>query len=144
MNCFHFSVSLGYKTTATGYKPAGIVHQNEWVAPPWMLQQPRTAKVIDYLESIRQGKTTPMAEGGYSDSNFVNKSQDISTNADTSNADYVQFISALMQVKDLLQKLYDEGITLFCIPKILKNESNSQLSGVNVDFVICCFVSQRY
>ena len=108
---------------STGLKPAGIVHQNEWVAPPWMLQQPRTAKVIDYLESIRQGKTTPMAEGGYSDSNFVNKSQDISTNADTSNADYVQFISALMQVKDLLQKLYDEGITA----EMTDSEQNGKL-----------------
>lgn len=108
---------------STGLKPAGIVHQNEWVAPPWMLQQPRTAKVIDYLESIRQGKTTPMAEGGYSDRNFVNKSQDISTNADTSNADYVQFISALMQVKDLLQKLYDEGITA----EMTDSEQNGKL-----------------
>ena len=33
---------------------------------------------------------------------------------------------------------------LFCIPKILKNESNSQLQNLTVKFLICCFVSQRY
>ena len=45
------------------------------------------------------------------------------TNADTSNADYVQFISALMQVKDLLQKLYDEGITA----EMTDSEQNGKL-----------------
>ena len=34
--------------------------------------------------------------------------------------------------------------TLFCIPKILKNESNSQLTFVTSGVTICCFVSQRY
>ena len=33
---------------------------------------------------------------------------------------------------------------LFCIPKILKNESNSQLNNDAILFVCCCFVSQRY
>ena len=35
-------------------------------------------------------------------------------------------------------------IELFCIPKILKNESNSQLNPANWDFSMSCFVSQRY
>ena len=33
---------------------------------------------------------------------------------------------------------------LFCIPKILKNESNSQLFYFNTFYFIGCFVSQRY
>ncbi len=33
---------------------------------------------------------------------------------------------------------------LFCIPKILKNESNSQRSSLNAFHLRCCFVSQRY
>ena len=33
---------------------------------------------------------------------------------------------------------------MFCIPKILKNESNSQRNGHNAKANICCFVSQRY
>ena len=33
---------------------------------------------------------------------------------------------------------------LFCIPKILKNESNSQQSSWSIKSLLCCFVSQRY
>ena len=33
---------------------------------------------------------------------------------------------------------------LFCIPKILKNESNSQHSCNPFHYLDCCFVSQRY
>ena len=33
---------------------------------------------------------------------------------------------------------------LFCIPKILKNESNSQHWRLTLRCFICCFVSQRY
>ena len=33
---------------------------------------------------------------------------------------------------------------LFCIPKILKNESNSQLAKPLNILLYCCFVSQRY
>ena len=33
---------------------------------------------------------------------------------------------------------------LFCIPKILKNESNSQPASLTCEIEVCCFVSQRY
>ena len=42
---------------------------------------------------------------------------------------------------------YDDELDLgglFCIPKILKNESNSQLLTKRLQTLICCFVSQRY
>ena len=35
-------------------------------------------------------------------------------------------------------------IRLFCIPKILKNESNSQHNLVQINLLSGCFVSQRY
>ena len=35
-------------------------------------------------------------------------------------------------------------MVLFCIPKILKNESNSQREDNIMRFLSCCFVSQRY
>ena len=35
-------------------------------------------------------------------------------------------------------------VVLFCIPKILKNESNSQLAHKPRNTKPCCFVSQRY
>ena len=47
-----------------------------------------------------------------------------------------QFTTNLNVIKD--NKL------LFCIPKILKNESNSQLIPPVSKVKLCCFVSQRY
>lgn len=44
----------------TGYRVAGVVHEGEWVAPKWMLQQPKYANVIGYLEAERRG----YAQGG--------------------------------------------------------------------------------
>ena len=41
-------------------------------------------------------------------------------------------------------RLYNISTKLFCIPKILKNESNSQLQGGCAIKGIRCFVSQRY
>ena len=43
-----------------------------------------------------------------------------------------------------LEQLWIILLKLFCIPKILKNESNSQLAGYSNTFQFCCFVSQRY
>ena len=40
----------------SGYKPAGIVHEGEWVAPKWMMQSPQTANHIAMLENIRQSR----------------------------------------------------------------------------------------
>ena len=42
---------------------------------------------------------------------------------------------------NLYSRLYDR---LFCIPKILKNESNSQRTIYHTSPYLCCFVSQRY
>jgi hypothetical protein len=46
---------------ASGYKVAGVVHEGEWVAPKWMLQQPKYANIIGYLDAERRG----YAAGGY-------------------------------------------------------------------------------
>lgn len=47
----------------TGQKPAGIVHQDEWVAPKWMVKNSETAGLIGQLESYRQ--TKKFADGGF-------------------------------------------------------------------------------
>jgi len=49
---------------ATGYKVAGVVHQNEWVAPQWMTESPRWANTIQMMEAARQNKVG-YAEGGF-------------------------------------------------------------------------------
>ena len=43
-----------------------------------------------------------------------------------------------------LQSVYPFRYLLFCIPKILKNESNSQLKCTLENDATSCFVSQRY
>ena len=43
--------------------------------------------------------------------------------------------------QELYPKIFGK---LFCIPKILKNESNSQQSNLILKGEVCCFVSQRY
>src|SRR5690606_29181308 len=52
----------------TGFRPAGTVHENEYVVPEWITMSPRFANVIGYLESVRIGGSKPMAEGGLADS----------------------------------------------------------------------------
>lgn len=38
---------------STGFKPAGVVHEGEYVAPKWVVNDPQTAPVIRYLENRR-------------------------------------------------------------------------------------------
>jgi hypothetical protein len=99
----------------TGHIPAGIVHVNEWVAPPWMLEDPKTAQVIDYLESVRQGKTKPFANGGFTESS----SNSTSTNPIQPQANMIDVVSQNLEVmsdiKNLLQKIDDEGIESYMV-----------------------------
>lgn len=46
----------------SGYRVAGVVHQDEWVAPKWMNESPATAPIIAAMERIRQ---RGYADGGY-------------------------------------------------------------------------------
>lgn len=98
---------------ASGFKAAGIVHQNEWVAPKWMLEDPKTANVIDYLESVRTGKTKPMAEGGFSSDNSTAAGVPNSQNSSNDNA--LQYMAVMSDVKDLLQYLKDNGVDAWII-----------------------------
>lgn len=59
---------LAAKAVATGFKtggytggsdpsaPAGVVHEDEWVAPAWMVNHPRYSEMIATLEAARVGK----------------------------------------------------------------------------------------
>ena len=48
---------------STGHRPAGIVHQDEWVAPTWMLREPLYADTISMLDNARVNR---FAVGGFS------------------------------------------------------------------------------
>lgn len=68
-----FTAKKGFYRDKTGHEVAGVVHANEYVAAPWMLQDPRTAPAISYLERIRQ------ARGGYAEGGFTTVSTAPST-----------------------------------------------------------------
>lgn len=46
----------GYTEKGEKYKPVGIVHAGEWVAPKSMVENPVTGSIISNLEQIRQGR----------------------------------------------------------------------------------------
>lgn len=46
----------------SGHKVAGVVHNDEWVAPKWMNEHPVYANVIGMLETVR---TRGFAQGGF-------------------------------------------------------------------------------
>jgi len=103
---------------SSGYKPAGIVHENEWVAPEWMLYNPQTARIIDYLETVRQGKTSPYAEGGKTTDT---KTPDTSINPGIMQMD-PQLVYVLSQISDFLEYLKINGVDAW----VIANEENGK------------------
>jgi hypothetical protein len=61
----------GSNIDETGHKVAGIVHNDEWVAPKWLVESPKFGGVIQQLETVRQ---RGFADGGYTSANFENVS----------------------------------------------------------------------
>ena len=53
----------------TGFKQAGVVHEGEWVAPKWMVNNPQYGQIINSLENTRQ---KGFANGGFTSPDFVN------------------------------------------------------------------------
>lgn len=93
----------------TGYRPAGIVHENEWVAPEWMLEEPKTARIIDYLESVRGGRLEPLADGGFSEKKPTDQSS-----SDTPPAfDYDRLYEVMTRLENLLVVLDENGIDAY-------------------------------
>lgn len=106
----------------TGYRPAGIVHQNEWVAPEWMTQNPRTANIINWLEAVRTGRTTPMAEGGFAEEKEVGKTTTVATNSTDP-----QLLSVLLQISEFLEYLKENDLSAYMVAdlesaKLIRNK----------------------
>lgn len=102
----------------TGHRPAGIVHESEYVTPKWMLENPVVADVVDWMESIRTGRTAlpqAYAEGGFAEG----KSQTAEVKSINENlplsADNGQLVSVLGEVRDLLSDLKENGVDAFMI-----------------------------
>jgi hypothetical protein len=53
---------MGTEKDSTGHRVAGIVHNDEWVSPKWMVEHPTYGRVIQQLETVRM---KGYADGGF-------------------------------------------------------------------------------
>ncbi|MCW2463340.1 phage tail tape measure protein [Elizabethkingia anophelis] len=108
--------SLGYRDE-TGHEVAGVVHAKEYVIPEWLRKDPVVAKMEDYIEAKRTGKTKPFAAGGPTEQPGPVEGNDPISNMDP------QLLFVLSEVKELLQYLKDNGVDAY----LVADEANGKL-----------------
>jgi hypothetical protein len=81
----------------TGFKVAGYVHEDEWVAPKWMTTSPQYADTIKMLEAARQAKSG-FAQGGPVTTTTTNATTPTFTESSTDNSDLTNAINTLNQL----------------------------------------------
>jgi TP901 family phage tail tape measure protein len=72
---------------SSGFKPAGVVHEGEYVVPKWMMQNKWVADITGMLENIRTSKS--FAQGGPT-TTATKVENNYSTNTTTINQDTVE------------------------------------------------------
>ena len=102
---------------SSGFRPAGIVHENEYVTPKWMLQNPVVADVVDWMESIRTGRT--QAPRGYAEGGFTGRGQTSGADAQTpATAQMVlgtEMQPILSDLKQVLSELKENGVEAWMV-----------------------------
>ena len=68
----------GWQRDETGHKVAGVVHNDEWVAPKWMVESPKFGSIIGSLESARK---RGFADGGFTSPDLVELSNSVNSNS---------------------------------------------------------------
>lgn len=107
----------------TGFRPAGIVHENEYVTPKWMLESPVVADVVDWMESIRTGRTNlprGFADGGYTSS--ASQKTDAPTSVLPQSTDNTEMVAVLDKLLVVLEDLANEGVDAW----IVENAENGK------------------
>lgn len=74
----HTGSGRGGDRDETGHIPVGVVHNDEYVVPKWMVKSPKYRPIIDNLESARK---RGFAEGGYTSPDFAALSDSVSPNS---------------------------------------------------------------
>ena len=106
---------------ASGYRPAGIVHEGEYVTPKWMLQNPVVADTISWMESIRTGraKEPSYSSNGYSEGGLVNYTNSASANMRVSGGNQTeasqQMEPLLQDLRSLISDLKREGVSAYMV-----------------------------
>ena len=64
---------------STGFKPAGVVHEGEYVVPKRVLESQKGGRLVGALESMRLNKPTPLSSIGFANGGFTggNSSMDL-------------------------------------------------------------------
>ena len=98
----------------TGFKPAGIVHENEYVTPKWMLENPVVADVVGWMESVRTGRVS--LPKGYANGGLASEEKTIQPNNYIQQATTdPQLLFVLGEVKDLLENLKNNGVEAWMV-----------------------------
>ena len=56
---------------STGFKPAGVVHEGEYVVPKRVLESQKGGRLVGALESMRLNKPTPLSSIGFANGGFT-------------------------------------------------------------------------
>jgi tape measure domain-containing protein len=86
------------KRDHTGKKQAGIVHEDEWVAPEWMLKQ--NPELFQQMESVRRRGS--FADGGYTTPSF-------NVNASLNGGEFKQMQNDIRDLKIIMQQVTENG-----------------------------------
>lgn len=106
----------------TGKKPAGIVHQGEYVTPQWMLENPVIADTVEWMESIRTGRQK--IPRGYAEGGLVKKHLAENSNQTSQPVNFMgeELVSVLHDMKNFLEKIDRNGVDAY----IVENAENGR------------------
>ena len=111
-----YTKGLGF-TDETGYEVAGVVHGKEYVTPEWLLADPQVARVTEWIEAKRTGKTqNTYATGG--EVAHSSEQVELSDKSDKSNSFYQsdrELRSTLSQLNTTLDRIEKNGIDAYVI-----------------------------
>jgi hypothetical protein len=62
---------------STGFKPAGVVHEGEYVVPKRILESQKGGQLVGALESMRMNKPTPLSSIGFANGGFTSGTSSI-------------------------------------------------------------------
>ncbi len=115
-----FTKGLGF-TDETGHEVAGSVHANEYVVPEWLLNQPRVANLVDWLEAKRTKKISTYADGGHTTTNNLAENTGNKT-PDDNETNLITLTIVLNRLSAVLEKIESNGVEAF----LLSDEKNGK------------------
>ena len=122
---------LGKMRDQTGHAIAGVVHADEWVAPKWMVESPKYANVIGWMESER---TRRFAEGGFTGAMPATAAAAASAGQNAGNASAPQSLATLEELQQLRAdfRAYAARVDRWASTLKVNNDPRDISEGLNV------------